>query len=172
MTSEPKLTAKALADKAAKEAATAKAKAELLERESAEASAKFQAQAEIRRQKFMNRWLDDEFVQAPEADVARQASTAALEAAVEEAAQTDPVLRAWLAYARSSIRSWQDGGTAQNFASQVGVPAPRYDTFATSTFFEVIQRVVERLASRREEERTADIFDALERAANGDDDGT
>src|SRR5450759_4075840 len=142
MTSELKLTAKALAEKAAKEAAAAKAKAERLERESAEASAKVQAQAEIRRQKFMKKWLDEEFVQAPEAHIARQASTAALEAAVEEAAQADPVLRAWLAYARSGMRSFQDGGTAQNFAVKLGEPAPVYDRFATSTFFEVMQRVM------------------------------
>lgn len=170
MTSDLKLTAKALAEKAAKEAAAAKAKAEILERESAEASAKFQAQAEIRRQKFMKKWLAEEFVQAPEADIAWRASTAALEAAVEEAAQTDPVLRAWLAYARSGMRSWHDGGTAQSFASQVGVPAPVYDRLATSTFFEVMQRVMERLAARLEGERTADIFDALEAAANGEGD--
>ena len=162
-----------------KDAAALAAKAEIARKlyedaqhEESEAREQFNLDAEARRQTFMKKWLDEEFVKAPEVAVARQASTAALEAAVEEAAQTDPVLRAWLEYARSGMRSWHDGGTAQTFASQVGVPAPVYDAYATSTFFEVMQRVMEHLASRLEGERTADIFDALEAAANGDDDGT
>ena len=164
MTPEPKPTAKALAEKAAKELAAAQAKSDLLGRKSAEADAKFQAEAEGRRQTFMKKWLAEEYIQAPEAAVVRQATTAALEKAVE----ADPLMQVYLAYMRSGYRNSYDGQTAQNFANQVGVAAPYISTFATSTFFEVMQRVMERLASRLEGERTADIYDALEAAANGE----
>lgn len=161
---EPKPTAKKLAENAAKELAAAQAKSERLGRESADASAKFQAQAQERRLAFMRDWLDTELVEPHQAAVARQATTAAFEKAVE----ADPLMQVYLAYMRSGYRSSYDGQTAQNFASQVGVPAPRYDTPSTSTFFEVMQRVMERLASRLESERTADTMDALDRAAEGD----
>jgi hypothetical protein len=173
MTPEPKPTAKALAEQAAKELAAAQAKSDLLERKSAEASAKFQAEAEGRRQTFMTKWLDEEFVQAHEADVAKLASLAAFETAVEEAVQKDPVLRAWFAYVRASYRIGADGGTATSFASQVpGVTAPVYYPTGVGPFFEAMQRSLERLATRLEGQRTAEIFERLDAAANGDDDAT
>lgn len=165
MTSEPKLTAKALAEQAAKELAAAKAKSELLERKSAEASAKFQAEAEIRRQTFMRDWLEHEFVQAPEAEVARLATEAAFETAV----QNDPLMQVWLAHLRATWRIGADDVTAKNFASQLGVTAPvSYPRAGASHFFEIMDFAIQRLASRLEGERTADIFDALEAAANGE----
>lgn len=163
MTSEPKPTAKALAEKAAKEAAAAKAKAERLERESAEASAKFQGQAEIRRQKFMRDWLENEFAQESEAGVL------AARAAFEEAVQKDPLMQVWLAYVRTSYRTTHDADISANFASRLGVPPPVcYQIHGTPPFFEVMQGSLERLASRLESERHADILDALEAAANGE----
>ena len=168
MTPEPKLTAKKLAENAAKELAAAQAKSDLLGRKSAEASAKFQAEAEGRRQKYMTKWLDEEFVEAGAADINLHSAQAVFEAAVEEATQTDPVLKAWVAYIRSGMRNFYDGVTAQNFASKVGRPAPAWDRAPLPQFFEAKQRSLEHLATRLESERQADIMDDLERAAEGD----
>ena len=169
MTPEPKPTAKALAEKAAKELAAAQAKSDLLGRKSAEADAKFQAEAEGRRQKYMRAWLENEFLQAPEADAAVLASRAAF----YEAVQKDPLMQVWLAYVQTSFRTFHNAEISANFASRLGVPAPVcYPLHGTPTFFEVMQGSLERLASRLESSRQADIMDALERAANGDDDGT
>lgn len=157
--------AAALAEKAA-EATTA---AQLAQNAALEAKAEFDAEAEGRRQKFMTQWLAEEFVQAPEADIALLASKAAF----EEAVRADPLMQVWLAHLRSHLRISADGQTAQNFASQVGVTAPVYDMKGSfPTFFEVMQRAMEHLAQRLEGERQAEIFEALEAAANGDDDGT
>lgn len=158
---------------AAKKAADAKAALEVATAEALQAQTAADTKAAERRQAFMKKWLDEEFVQAHEADVALLASKAAFEAALEEAAQADPVLRAWLAHLRSSMRTTLDGQTATNFAQQVGVPAPVYfPNHGTSKFFEVMDTAMVRLASRLEGERQAEIFEVLERAANGDDDGT
>jgi len=155
----------------AAKAAEATAAAELAQREAVEAKAEDDVQAEARRQKFMTKWLDEEFVQAPEADVALRASKAAFEAAFEESVKADPLMQAWLAHLRSSIRIGADGQTARTFASQVGVTAPTYYPKASSpNFFEVMNLAIQHLASRLEGERTADIFDALEAAANGEGD--
>lgn len=163
MKSELKLTAAALAEKAAQAAeAAARAQAAALA-----AGAEFDAEAEVRRQAFMKKWLAEEFVQAHEADVVCRATLAAFETAV----QNDPLMQVWLAHLRANFRTSVDGQTAANFAQQTGVPAPRYDPHAsTEPFFGAMNRAMERLASRLEAERTADIFDALEAAANGEGD--
>ena len=157
-----------------KDAAALAAKAEIARKryedaqhEESEAKAAFDKEAEARRQTYMKKWLAEEFVQAPEADAA---SLAAL-AAFEEAVQADPLMQVWLAYLRSRYRAGMDGETAQNFASQVGVPAPvYYPNPGTEPFFGAMQRAMEHLAARLEGERQASIFDALERAANGEGD--
>lgn len=165
MTSEPKPTAKALAEKAAIELDAAKAKAELLGRKSAEASAKFQAQAEIRRQKYMTKWLDEEFVQAHEADVALLASKAAF----EEAVQKDPLMQVWLAHVRTSMRTLDDGQIAENFALKVGAPKPVYfPNHGTAPFFEVANLAIQQLARKLEGERVAEVYEALDAAAEGE----
>jgi len=75
----------------------------------------------------------------------------------------------WLEHLRASYRIGADGQTAANFAQQTGVPAPQYFPNAgTPTFFEVMNLAMQHLASRLEGERTADIFDALDAAAEGD----
>ena len=149
----------------AAKAAEATAAAELAQHEALEAKAAFDLGAEVRRQAFMRNWLAEEFVQAPEADVALRASKAAF----EEAVQADPLMQVWLAYVRSSYRTGMDGQTAANFAQQTGVHAPvYYPNPSTPTFFDVMQRAMEHLASRLEGERQAEIMDALERAAEGD----
>lgn len=165
MKSELKLTAAALAEKAAKAAeAAAKAQAAALE-----AGAEFAAEAEVRRQKFMRDWLENEFVQAPEAAAAVRAARAAF----EEAVQKDPLMQVWLAYVRTSFRTTHDADISANFASRLGVPAPVcYPIHGTSSFFDVMQGSLERLASRLESERQADIYDAMEEAAaNGEAEG-
>jgi len=159
---------KAAAALAAKKAAAKTAEAELLQREALEVGAKAEAEAQERRLAYMTKWLDEEFVDAHEADVKLHSAQAVFEAAVEEATQADPVLRAWLAYVRSGMRNFYDGQTAQNFASHVGRTAPAWDRAPLSPFFEAKQRSLERLASRLEVERQADIMDALDRAAEGD----
>lgn len=162
---EPKPTAKKLAENAAKELAAAQAKSERLGRESADASAKFQAEAQERRLAFMRDWLETEFVEAHEAEVARLATLAAF----EEAVQADPLMALWLAHLRATWRTGADAQTSQNFASQLGVTAPKsYPRAGASHFFEIMDFAIQRLASRLEGERTADIFDALEAAANGE----
>jgi len=159
--SKRKEEAAALAAKAAE----ATAAAELAQHEALEAKAEFDLEAEGRRRKFMTKWLAEEFVDAPAAEAAMRASKAAF----EEAVQADPLMQVWLAYLRSSMRTSMDGQTAANFAQQTGVPAPQYFPNAgTPTFFEVMNLAMQHLASRLEGERQADIFDALDAAANGE----
>ena len=155
---------------AAKKAAAKTAEADLLQREALEKGAEAEAEAQERRLAYMRKWLDEEFVEVGAADIKLHSAQAVFEAAVEEATQADPVLRAWLAYVRSGLRNFYDGQTAQNFASQVGRTAPAWDRAPLSPFFEAKQRSLERLAARLEGERQASIFDALERAANGEGD--
>jgi len=152
---------------AAKKAAAATAAADALQLEAAAAKAAFDLEAEARRQKFMRDWLENEFVQAPEADIAVRASLAAF----EEAVQKDPLMQVWLAHLRASYRIGMDGQTATDFAQKLGVPAPQYFSNAgTATFFEMMNLAIQHLASRLEGERQAEIFDALERAAEGEGD--
>lgn len=159
MTSELKLTARALAEKAAKTAAAdAKAQAAALE-----AGAASDKEAAARSKAFMENWLAE--FDAPAAEAASHAALAAF----EEAVQKDPLMQVWLAYLRSRYRAGMDGGTAQNFASQVGVPAPvYYPNPGTEPFFGAMQRAMEHLAQRLEGERQAEIFEDLARAAEGE----
>jgi len=161
MKSDLKLTAAALAEKAAQAAeAAALAQAAALE-----AGAEFDAEAEARRQTFMKAWL------AEFDDAAANAAQIAARAAFEEAAQADPLMKAWLTVLRLHYRRDADGQTAQNFASQVGVPAPRYDAaHDLPRVAEALQLAVRHLASRLEAERVAEVREALEAAANGEGD--
>lgn len=163
MTSEPKPTAKALAEKAAKEAAAAKAKAERTQREYLESKAAFDIEAEGRRQKFMQDWFAEYDAGAEEA-----AQFAAL-AAFEKALAADPVALAWLEVQRMYMRRHADYQTAVNFAASTGVAAPKNGPGASPPEFSwSLQQALQNLAKRLEGERTADIFDALERAADGE----
>src|SRR5665647_3726872 len=116
-----KLTAAALAEKAAQDAETA-----ALSRAAAlEAGAEFDAKAGERRKKFMTQWLaefDDGAL-----DAEQRAAMATIEEAAQAATKTDPMMKAALAVHRLSIRRFAAGQMAANFASQVGVPAPRSD---------------------------------------------
>jgi len=158
-----KLTAAALAEKAAQDAETA-----ALSRAAAlEAGAEFDAKAGERRKKFMTQWLaefDDGAL-----DAEQRAAMATIEEAAQAATKTDPMMKAALAVHRLSIRRFAAGQMAANFASQVGVPAPRSDPDRDPVrTAEAGQLAVRHLAERLEGERTAAIFAALEAAADGD----
>ena len=158
-----KLTAAALAEKAAQDAETA-----ALSRAAAlEAGAEFDAKAGERRKKFMTQWLaefDDGAL-----DAEQRAAMATIEEAAQAATKTDPMMKAALEVHRLSIRRFAAGQMAANFASQVGVPAPRSDPDRDPVrTAEAGQLAVRHLAERLEGERTAAIFAALEAAADGD----
>src|SRR5450830_186791 len=143
MKSSKRNEAAALAEKAAASTAAA----ELDRQKALEAGAEFDAEAQERRQKFMTKWLDEEFVDAPAAGAAQRATLAAFETAV----QNDPLMQVWLEHLRASYRIGADGQTAANFAQQTGVPAPQYFPNAgTPTFFEVMNLAMQHLASRLE----------------------
>lgn len=158
-----------LKDAAAKAAKAAEASAayEQAQRESAEAAADFQADAEARRQTYMKKWLaefDDSAMNAEQ-----RAAMATLEEAAQAATKTDPMMKAALEVHRLSLRRFAAGQMAANFASQVGVPAPRSDPDRDPVrTAEAGQLAVRHLAERLEGERTAAIFAALEAAADGD----
>lgn len=163
MKSKLKLTAAALAEKAAQTAeAAALARAAALE-----AGAAVDAEAGERRKKFMTQWLAEFDDGAMDAE--QRAAMATLEEAAQAATKTDPMMKAALEVHRLSIRRFAAGQMAANFASQVGVPAPRSDPDRDPVrTAEAGQLAVRHLAERLEGERTAAIFAALEAAADGD----
>jgi len=151
---------------AATAAQTAEAAA-LAQATALEAGAEFDAEAGERRKKFMTQWLaefDDGAMNAEQ-----RAAMATLEEAAQAATTTDPMMKAALEVHRLYFRRSAAGQMATNFASQVGVPAPRsdpgHDPVRTA---EALQLAVQHLAERLEGERTAAIFAALEAAADGD----
>lgn len=155
---------------AAKKAAEATAKADALTAEALQAKTAADTKAAERRKAFMTKWLaefDDRAI-----DTEQRAAMAALEEAAMAATKTDPMMKASLEAHRLYFRRNADSQTSTNFASQVGVPAPAsYPGANPPRVHEAMQLAVVRLAQRLEDARTADTFDALERAANGDDDG-
>ena len=148
---------------AAKKAAESAAADKLVQREYLEEKAKFDAAAEVRRQKYMKDWL------AQFDDAAAEAAQVAAMAAFETAAQADPLMAAWLEVQRLYFRRHADGSTAQTFASLVGVSAPTHAPGSNPPNLSgVMQRAMSQLAQRLEGERTAQIFEAREAAAEGE----
>jgi|SRR5665647_1573431 len=152
---------------AAKKAADATAAAELAQHEALEAKAAFDAEAEERRLAFMKAWL------AEFDDDALDTEQRAAMAAFEEAAQADPLAKAWLDVLRMYVRRYQDGLMAQNFSTIIGAPVPPPPAGGSPPqVAEALQLAVYHLAERLEGERVAEVWAALEAAAGGDDDGT
>jgi len=150
------------ADVLATQAADLTRRAQEAQAKAAKATDARTAVESVRRQAFDGRWLagyDDQAIEAEQ--------RAAL-AKFEEAVAVDPVMTAWLMVQRLYLRRHADGQMATNFASSVGVPAPKYYPGADSPDLSgAMQRAVEALAGRLEGERTAGIFADREAAAEG-----
>ena len=150
------------ADVLATQAADLTRRAQEAQAKAAKATDARTAVESVRRQAFDGRWLagyDDQALEQEQRDAL---------AAFEEAVAADPLMTAWLAVQRLFLRRHADGQMATNFASSVGVPAPKYYPGADSPDpIHAMRRAVEAIAGRLESERTAEIFAARERAATG-----
>ena len=143
------------ADRLTKAAQAAQAKA-------AQAGQAAQAEQSARRQDFDRAWL------ATFDDAALEAEQSAAMAVFEAALVVDPVASAWLEVARLRLRRHNAGQTAVSFASGLGVQAPvSWTSRDAMVMSDAAQRAVEQLAGRLEGERTAELYEARERAATG-----
>jgi len=149
----------------AAKAAEATAAAEQAQHEALEAKAAFDLGAGVRRQAFDRAWL------AEHDDAAAEAAQAAAMSAFETAVEADPVALAWLEVLRMYIRRYEDGLVAQNFSTSIGGPVrPSPAGGSAPQVSDALQRALVHLAQRLEGERTAEIFEAREAAANGEGD--
>jgi len=148
------------ADALAAEADELSRRAERAQAKARDATAARTAEQSARRQDFDRAWL------AAFDDAALEAEQSAALAAFEAALAVDPVASAWLEVARLRLRRHNMGQTAVSFASGLGVQAPvSWVSRDAALMSDAAQRAVESLAGRLEGERTAELYEARERAA-------